>query len=145
LIGVSIGYQIVKIESAESGAILIVAFSRPQELRKCLDSVRNQSFDQLPVIVLHHLGNDEVTRVIEDNRDLISNLFYFNSIGSSPLQNINLNRILGYKICFEIMLFDWVIAIEDDIELAYDAVEFVIEMHDRYKNKKKYKSTLTPD
>jgi hypothetical protein len=139
MVEVSIGYQIVNIESGESGAILIVAFSRPQELRKCLNSIRNQSINGLPVVVLHQTGNTEVSQVIEENLDLISNLFQFNNIGYSPLQNINLNRILGYKICFEIMLFDWVIAIEDDIELASDAVEFVIQMHERYKNKKMYR------
>ena len=37
------------------------------------------------------------------------------------------------------MLFDWVIAIEDDVELASDAVEFVIKMHERYRNKKMYR------
>jgi hypothetical protein len=37
------------------------------------------------------------------------------------------------------MLFDWVIAVEDDIELAPDAIEFVMQVHERYKNKKMYR------
>jgi hypothetical protein len=116
------------------GAVLVVAFDRAGELRKCLSSVVMQTGLDCPLIVFHQIGNQSVKEVIEEYGSEIHKLVSFTHMGETPLENININRILGYEYCFRILKVKWVLAVEDDIELGADAVKFVSEiMHSHRK------------
>jgi len=117
------------------GAVLVVAFDRPDELRKCLSSIVNQTGLNCPLIVFHQIGNKSVKEVIDEYESRIQGLVSFTRLGETPLENINLNRILGYEYCFRILKSEWVLAVEDDIELGSDAIKFVSEMFHIHKKK----------
>jgi hypothetical protein len=122
------------------GSILITAYSRPQELARCLESVTNQIGDvSYPIVVFRQKGNSEVSEVISRFLERISYLVEFNALGKTPLENINLNRILGYEFCFNILKSKWVLAIEEDIEISNDSVRFVEAMYLRYAKKKSFR------
>jgi hypothetical protein len=110
------------------GAVLVVAFNRANELRKCLSSIIDQTGMNCPLVVFHQIGNQSVREVIDEYESKIHKLISFTPLGETPLENINTNRILGYEYCFQILKSDWVLAVEDDIELGADAISFVSEM-----------------
>jgi len=117
------------------GAVLIVAFDRPNELRKCLSSIVNQTELKCPLVVFHQIGNESVKEVINEYKSKIHKLVSFTRLGETPLENINTNRILGYEYCFKILKSEWVLAVEDDIELGTDAIRFVSEMFQIHQKK----------
>jgi hypothetical protein len=118
---------------AKQGAILLATYSRPDELEKCLKSLTNQLARVEPVIVvIFQRGNIQVQRVLEKFRQDIHYLFETDALGTSPLENINFNRILGYELCFEYLKFDWVLAVEEDIVISNDSFEFCNEAMTKY-------------
>lgn len=114
--------------SKKRGAVLVVAFDRPSELRKCLNSIVGQFECDYPLIVFHQIENRSVKEVIDEFESSIHRRISFTRLGDTPLENININRILGYEYCFRVLKCEWVLAVEDDIELGSDAVKFVSEM-----------------
>jgi hypothetical protein len=110
------------------GAVLVVAFNRPNELRKCLSSIVSQTSLDCPLVVFHQIGNESVKEVLDEYESKIHKLVSFTRLGETPLENINTNRILGYEYCFGFLKSDWVLGVEDDIELGADALKFVSEM-----------------
>ena len=42
---------------------------------------------------------------------------------------------MGYELCFKILKCDWVLAIEDDVELGFDSVTFVSTLFLEYKSR----------
>lgn len=115
------------------GAILLATYSRPQELRNCLNSAIEQVGIARPqIIVVHQRGNKEVAQVISDFRPRIDYLIEVDTLGRSPLENINYNRILGYEICFDYLNFDWVLAIEEDIVISNDSFDFCNQTVEKY-------------
>lgn len=118
-----------------TGVVLVVAFDRSNELRKCLSSIVNQTGLKCPLVVFHQIGNQSVKQVIDEFERDIYKLVSFTSLGETPLENININRILGYEFCFQILKSEWVLAVEDDIELGGDAIRFVSEMFQVHQKK----------
>jgi hypothetical protein len=117
------------------GAVLVVAFDRAKELRKCLTSIVNQTELNCPLVVFHQIGNQSVKEVIDEFEPKIHKIVSFTRLGETPLENINTNRILGYEYCFQILNSEWVLAVEDDIELGGDAIRFVSEMFQVHEKK----------
>ena len=116
-----------------SGAILVATFARPIQLDKCLKSIFCQIENKPhPVVVLHQTGSSDVSKVLARYSDKIARKFELEPLGGSALENINLNRILGYEFCFKFLQCDWVLAIEEDVEVSSDALRFVEEMYERY-------------
>ncbi len=124
----------------KSGAILLATHSRPVELRNCLNSATGQDGSIKPtLVVLHQRGNPEVREVIEEYKSKIDYLVEMDAFGKTPLENINFNRILGYKICFDYLNFDWVLAIEEDIVIAKDSFNFCQQIIRRYWDNSKFR------
>lgn len=121
--------------SKNQGAVLVVAFNRAHELRRCLSSIINQTGLDCPLVVFHQIGNQSVREVIDEYESKIHKLISFTPLGETPLENINTNRIFGYEYCFQILQSEWVLAVEDDIELGGDAISFVSEMFQVHQKK----------
>lgn len=121
------------------GAVLVIAFDRANELRKCLSSIVNQTESDCPLVVFHQIGNQSVKEVIDEYESKIHRLVSFTRLGETPLENINTNRILGYEYCFRILKSEWVLAVEDDIELGTDAIRFVTEMFQAYQRNVRFR------
>lgn len=116
------------------GSITVAAFSRHEELDKCLkaiDVARGESKIQL--IVVHQLGYPEVSEVIEKWRTRINVLVSTESQGTSPLSNINMNALLCREIAFKWLRCDWSLGVEEDTEIAPDALSFVEFAYEKYR------------
>lgn len=111
--------------SRAHGAILLATYSRPDELEMCLKSITHQLARVEPtIVVIFQRGNSQVQSVLEKFKDKIDYLLETDSLGTTPLENINFNRILGYELCFDYLKFDWVLAVEEDIVITNDSFEF---------------------
>ena len=108
------------------GIIVVSCFSRAAELSICLDQIilANQSFN-LPILVVHQIGNEDVDKVLKSYRKHIDYYFQLDGDGYSPLENINRNRILSYIIGFNWLNSDWVFAIEEDVLISQDSINFI--------------------
>lgn len=116
------------------GSITVAAFSRHEELDKCLkaiDFARGERDIQL--IVVHQLGYPEVSKVIEKWRSRINVLVSTDSQGTSPLSNINMNALLCREIAFKWLRSDWSLGVEEDTEIAPDALSFIEFAYEKYR------------
>jgi hypothetical protein len=115
------------------GIIAIPTFSRATELSMCLDQIilANQIFD-IPILVIHQTGNEDVDKVLKSYRQHIDYYFQLDGDGFSPLENINRNRILAYIIGFNWLNSDWVLAIEEDVLISQDSINFINIVMQKY-------------
>lgn len=119
--------------TSNSLVIIINAFSRAESLERCLASIQISSTNfEIPVVVIHQLGSTEVGEILLDYSSFISQVRPVNGEGRTPLENINHNRLLGYQIAFDEYNADWVIAIEEDVILSKDAINFASYTLDRF-------------
>jgi len=120
-------------KSLNKGVILVNTYSRANSLKKCLESIEtsNENFGY-PVVIVHQEGFSEVALTLNDFSSTIDKIIRVNGDDKSPLENINTNRYLGYQICFNEFAADWVLAIEEDVEIAKDAIRFCSEMTWKY-------------
>ena len=115
------------------GVIGIAAFSRAPELDRCLESVvKARSMRDLPLLVLHQQGHDAVGVVIQKWRSEIQILLQVEALGSTPLQNINLNAILLRNLAFQELQSDWFLGVEEDVVIGGDSISFVESMMEKY-------------
>jgi hypothetical protein len=112
--------------SNAKGSITVAAFSRHQELDRCLAAINAARGNRdIQLIVLHQTGFPEVSKVIEKWKKTINVLVTTESQGKTPLSNINLNALLCREIAFKWLLCDWSLGIEEDTEIAPDAISFI--------------------
>lgn len=115
--------------------IIVNAYSRDKSLRNALNSIKESVGNaQIPLVVILQSGFPSVSGVIEEYLPLISDVKIVSGANRTPLENINYNRYLGYEIAFVTYSADWVMAIEEDVEISGDAYNFVKTMVDRFKN-----------
>jgi len=122
------------------GSIGVATFSRAEYLDKCISSiVRAKGLRDIPLLVLHQLGDSEVKQVISKWRSHIFLLIELNPIGKSALQNINLNSILLRHTAFNFMDSDWFLGVEEDVEIGGDSIKFIESMMTRYISKRAFR------
>jgi hypothetical protein len=115
------------------GSIGVATFSRADDLNRCLDSiVKARNGRALPLVVLHQQGHDEVTQVIKYWRSEIQVLLEVDALGTTPLQNININAILLRNLAFQELQADWFLGIEEDVVIGGDSITFIETMMNRY-------------
>lgn len=116
-----------------SGLIAIPTYSRFHELELCLKHIihANENFE-LPILIVHQIGNNKVTKVLEKYRSCIDYLIELDGTELSPLTNINRNRLLIYEIGFNWLDLDWVLVVEDDVLLAKDSINFIEKAINKY-------------
>jgi hypothetical protein len=122
------------------GAILVNTFSRAESLKKCLESIQKANKDfSFPVFIVLQNGYPEVKEVLKAQEHAIKKIVEVEGGNRTPLENINWNRYLGYEILFDDEKFDWVIAIEEDVAIAPDALKFATQIVDRYSQDPSFK------
>ena len=115
------------------GAICVATYSRAEDLDRCLANIVAARKDRkIPLIVVHQRGFETVSQVIAKWESQIQVLIHSETQGSSALENINLNSLLGREVAFTWLQADWCLGIEDDVQISSDAIDFVLEMYERY-------------
>jgi hypothetical protein len=112
--------------------ILVNAFARTAELRACLESILESSFDLVSHRLLVHQKGVPKSINVSKSFSRYFEIIYVEPLGDSPLERINNSRVFGLTQLFDFRGMDAVLAIEDDVEIANDAVKFcryIYEMH----------------
>lgn len=121
-------------------AIVVICYSRPDLLENCLLSLlAAESNEDFTKILVQQVGFASVDRVVEkysSNFDLIVKV----KRSGDPTQNISNNRYLAYTIGFDHFSAEYVIVLEDDVEIAPDALIFADELFKKYKNRKDFRA-----
>ena len=117
--------------------ILVNAYARTFQLEACLSSVLAASNDfECERLVVHQLGVPESTQISEKFKDFF-NVDYVNPIGTNAVQRINHTRVMGLAKLFEHNEIDAVLAIEDDIEIARDSVNYCMKILKKFESDRK--------
>lgn len=115
------------------GAIFVSTFSRAAELDDCLRNiVAARGNLDIPLIVIHQIGSSLVAEVIERWRSEIQVLVQTINTGTSALQSINLNGLLGREIAFTWLAAEWCVGVEDDVLISKDSLKlcmFLFKKH----------------
>jgi len=119
------------------GAVLILTHSRAELLDELIASIESQVPNQnLPLIVVQQTGSNDVAKVINKWKHKITFLIETDGSANTVADNIGRNRLAGYSTAFDSLGADWVLAVEDDILLATDALNFTeFVMNKFYKDK----------
>lgn len=127
-------------DSPMIGIIGIATFSRSDLLEQCISSiVRAKGSRDIPLLVLHQLGDPEVKQVIIKWRSHIKLLIELEPFGKSALQNINLNSIFLRNIAFNTMGADWFLGIEEDVVIGGDSIAFIEDMMEKYSRNRGFR------
>jgi len=90
-------------------------------------------------IFVLQLGNVQVEALIHNNRDSGTEIIEVDGRTRTPLGNMNFNRWLALEKAFEEYACDWVLSIEEDIEVAPETLIFTEEMFAKYKSDSKFR------
>lgn len=124
----------MKINNSPKGAIFVATYSRAQDLDRCLRNiVIARGTEEIPLIIIHQYGVAEVSDVIRKWRNEIQILIETDAQGKTPLQNINLNSLLGREVAFTWLGSDWCLGVEDDVQISSDAIKFIEVMFNKYR------------
>jgi hypothetical protein len=122
------------------GAIGVATFSRAEHLNNCIESiVRAKGSRDIPLLVLHQIGDPEVKRILTNWRPHIQVLIELDSKEESALKNINFNAILLRNIALDVMGLDWFLGIEEDVVIGGDSVAFIENMMGKYSKKRAFR------
>jgi hypothetical protein len=121
-------------------SIVISCYSRANLLETCLRSITSaEKFELFNLIVVHQLGHQTVSEVLEKYKDKIDFKLEINSQLPTPLANINWNRMVSYELAFESLNSEFALGIEEDVEISSDALSFAIWAHQNYKHRRDYR------
>jgi hypothetical protein len=121
-------------------SILITVYNRFEEFQKCLDAIHACKYQENYNLVIVYHEEIPSTKLL---LDLVEHPFLYlipvNGIGRTALLNMNSNRILGLNFCFEKLGSEMVIAVEDDVQLGYDALVFSEDIILRYSKNSSFR------
>ena len=113
--------------------IVIFAYSRGELLNDCIISVLSaKGSENWKKILVYQRDFSEVERVVDKYADQFDTLIKINKQYEGALANINHNRIAGTFYCFDIIKCEYVLGIEEDTIISYDALSFIDEIFVRY-------------
>jgi hypothetical protein len=85
-------------------------------------------------IFVLQLGNKEVEALIHQYADPKTDIIEMDGSLRNPLQNMNLNRWTALKTAFDNYACDWVLSVEEDIEVARETLLFIEEVYARFNH-----------
>ena len=113
--------------------ILLISNSRNRVISKCIESImkleRNNEWKKIHI---HQEGHELTTKQFDKYQKYFDINIRVKPIFQNKLANINFNRILGYRMAFELMGADNVLGIEEDTIIAKDALNFSSFVLKRY-------------
>lgn len=121
-------------------SILVTAFNRVLELEKALQAIQQcKGSEKYRLVIIYHeeqkASKDYIDHITIKNAIKIPII----GVGRSGLENMNKNRIFGLDYCFDMLSSEYVIAIEDDIVLGYDALIFSDQIINKYGSDKDFR------
>jgi hypothetical protein len=121
-------------------SIVIFAHSRAQLLDSCISSVlsayKSSEWKKVIVFQIGFLDVEDIVKKYENKFDLVLRIKKQYEV---TLGNINHNRLLGTSICFDILLSDVVLGIEEDTRIGYDSLVFIEQMCELYGKKRSFR------
>jgi hypothetical protein len=123
-------------------AILIIAYNRPKHLEKLFQSLEDYCLlESSQIVIVQQVGNTEVEHLIFKFKEKTKNcmVLTFDGSGKSLIANISFNRLSGYKFCFDILNCDYVIALEDDVVVGSDILDFTGFIMNKYWGKRNFR------
>lgn len=115
--------------------VVIFSYSRADLLRDCIESVLGAAESELwKKVLIWQQGHEDVRKVVDEYKDNFDVFVVSKSQQKTTLGNINQNRVLGTSICFDSLNSDYVLGIEEDSMIGYDALVFIDQMYRRYRS-----------
>ena len=108
-------------------SILIIAFNRPKLLSNLLNSLESAGdLSSKNIVIVQQIGNEDVKNVIFEFKNKYKNIIVktVDGNGKTSTENISNNRLLGLNYCFDSLGSDYVIALEDDVQVSSDIFHF---------------------
>lgn len=108
-------------------SIIIPAYNAEDYIRKSLDSVVNQVYKNLEIIIVDDASTDNTKKIIKeyaDKDDRIIPFYQSKNKGVSSARNTGLKAATG----------DYVVFVDSDDELTPDAIRRMIDMADKYNS-----------
>jgi hypothetical protein len=122
------------------GVICVATHTRTIQLEKCLERIIiARKGRNIPLVVIHQNGSREVKEILSKFQDEIQLLVHTEAQGKNALENINLNALLYRDIAFFWLNADWCLGVEDDVQISSDSIDFIHEIHNRYKENKYFR------
>lgn len=81
-------------------SIIIPVYNSSLTLKKCLDSITNQTYNEIEIIVINDGSNDESEKIIMNYNDKRIKYYYIDNHGVSYARNLGINKSHGAYICF---------------------------------------------
>lgn len=132
------------VDPSRPKAIVLTAFSRPELLRLSLQSIlfakRSNEYIKIVVWQTNSVNHTLMRKVLDEFENSIDFLFCVDGTKNSPLKNINYNAIQAFSYAFDFLECKWIISLEEDIQLAYDALIFAEDMEGRYSTKRAFRA-----
>ncbi len=90
-------------------SIIISVYNVEQYLNKCLDSITNQTYRNIEIIIIDDGSNDSSLEIAKEyeKRDGRIRIFTQNNLGSGPARNLGLEKSTG-EFCMFVDSDDWV-------------------------------------
>jgi len=121
-------------------AFLITTYNRVENLKESLAAIRKcQGSENYLIIIVYHCEVSETAEFIESLTDKCYIKIPINGLKRSGLENMNRNRILGWSYAFDFLQCAFVIAVEDDITLSWDAILFAETIHSAFKLDRRFR------
>lgn len=120
-------------EPLVSKSIVIFSYARADLLRDCIQSVLlARGNKEWKKVLVWQEGHPDVYAVVEEYKSEFDLVVLTKPQHSTSLGNINQNRIIGTAICFDSLGSDYVLGIEEDSMIGFDALVFIDEIVKRY-------------
>lgn len=109
-----------------NGIINLQTYSRPHLLRNCLNSIYSMvNVELYQKVFLLQIGDKEVESLVYEFADKRTEVIEVDGSKRSPLQNMNFNRWTALERAFNVYGCDWVLSIEEDVEVAPETLLFI--------------------
>ena len=108
-------------------SIIIPAYNAENYIRKSLDSVVNQVYKNLEIIIVDDASTDDTKKIIKEyaeKDDRIIPFYQSKNKGVSSARNTGLKAATG----------DYIVFVDSDDELTPDAIRRMVDMADKYNS-----------
>lgn len=125
-----------------TGLVNLQTYSRPALLEKCLRSIASlNGIDEMPKIIVLQIGNLEVENLVEKfaQENSMTTVLRVDGSLKSPLQNMNHNRWIAWKLGFTDYKVDWIFSIEEDVVVHPNSLDFIKSVYAQHKGDKKFR------
>jgi hypothetical protein len=90
-------------------------------------------------IIVLQVGNKEVEELVYGYADTRTQIIEVDGTKKSPLQNMNFNRWLALEEAFKHKEVNWVLSIEEDIEVAKESLLFIEQIYQKFCFERKFR------